>query len=228
MKQPLPRQIHLAIRSKLLDGTLRPGNRLDYKQIAKEMGVSTTPVREAVTQLASEGFVELVPRLGAVVRMMTRSMAIELYEVREAVESFAAMKAAERINARHLDQLGEQLETMQKLSDKASARADGRLAPRDLKQFLDADIFFHQTILLGSKNPALGRTVEESQLQCRIFFADRAVHTAPMLAVTCQQHQTILEALCKGDARRSSDAMRSHIRTSLDHAMEHLESGMKD
>lgn len=228
VKQPLPRQVHLAIRSKLLDGSLRPGSRLDYKQIAKEMGVSTTPVREAVTQLASEGFVQLFPRLGAVVRSMTRAVAIELYEVREAVESFAAMKAAERINQRHLDLLNEQLETMDRLNAKASARSDGRLTPKDLKQFLDADMSFHQTVMLGAKNPALARTVEESQLQCRIFFADRGVHNSPMLSVVCQQHRMILEALKKQNGERASAAMRSHIRTSLDHAMEHLEDALED
>ena len=227
VKQPLPRQIHLAIRSQLLDGTLRPGNRLDYKQIAKDMGVSTTPVREAVTQLASEGLVQLVPRLGAVVPSMTRAVAIELYEVREAVETFAALKAAERIHPRHLEQLKEQLETMERLCAKSSARTDRKLPPKELKQFLDADISFHQTILLGAKNPALARTVEESQVQCRIFFADRGVHTSERLSLACEQHQLILEALVRQDGKRASDAMRNHIRNSLDHAMEHLEGGLE-
>ncbi|RYD43013.1 MAG: GntR family transcriptional regulator, partial [Verrucomicrobiaceae bacterium] len=66
--QPLPKRVHLALRTQLLDGSLPPGSRLDYKQLALQLGVSTTPVREAVAQLATEGFVELIPRLGAVVR----------------------------------------------------------------------------------------------------------------------------------------------------------------
>ena len=76
------------IRSKLLDGSATPGSRLSYGPIGKEIGVSATPVREAVGQLASEGFVELVPQLGAIVRDLTRDEAVELYELREALESY--------------------------------------------------------------------------------------------------------------------------------------------
>ncbi len=66
------------LRQKLLDGSVPPGSRLSYGSIGREIGVSATPVREAVGQLASEGFVELVPQLGAVVRTLTREEAIEL------------------------------------------------------------------------------------------------------------------------------------------------------
>ena len=64
------------IRQKLLDGSVPPGSRLSYGTIGKEIGISATPVREAVGQLASEGFVELVPQLGAIVRELTREEAI--------------------------------------------------------------------------------------------------------------------------------------------------------
>ena len=227
MKQPLPRRVHAALRSKLLDGTLPPGTRLDYKQLAIELGVSTPPVREAVTQLASEGFVELVPRLGAVVRSLNQNSAREFYEVREAVETFAALKAAERLSPRHLELLRKHLETMQRLFAEVIARGATKLETPALYEFLDADLAFHKTILLGARNPALARTVEESHIQSRIFFADRGIHDTVRLRLACEQHAAILAALEQRDGHAASEAMREHIRTSLQFTLDHLEAALE-
>jgi DNA-binding GntR family transcriptional regulator len=223
MELPLPKRVHLTLRARLLDGSLLPGTRLDYKQLAIELGVSTTPVREAVTQLASEGFVELIPRLGAVVRSLTRNSAMEFYEVREAAETFAAMKAAERCSPRHLVVLQEQLGEMQRLLDETISRGDTCLEPSHLFAFLDADVAFHKTILLGSRNSALARTVEDSHIQSRIFYTDRGVHDTARVALACRQHGLILDALNKKDGFSAAEAMRSHIRTSLEITLDHLE-----
>ncbi len=227
MKQPLPQRVHLALRTRLLDGSLPPGTRLDYKQLSVELGVSTTPVREAVTQLAAEGFVELIPRLGAVVRSLTRNSAMEFYEVREAVETFAAMKAAERISDRHLEQLRRHLDTMQRMFDETTARESNRLESVDLFTFLDADIAFHKAILTGARNPALARTVEESHIQSRIFYADRGVHDTIRVSLACHQHRDILAALEKHDGPAAAEAMRVHIRASLEFTLEHLEATLE-
>lgn len=224
MKQPLPRQVHSVLRSKLLDGTLPPGSRLDYKLLAKELGVSTTPVREAATQLASEGFVELVPRLGAVVRSLNQTSAREFYEVREAVESFAAMKAAERLSPRHLEMLKTQLAVMSRHCRELENNGEGKLEAPNLHEFLDADLVFHKTILLGARNSALARTVEESHIQSRLFFADRGVHDLVRVRIATKQHADILAALEKRDGPGASEAMRFHIQTSLQFTLDHLET----
>lgn len=226
MKQPLPRRVHATLRSRLLDGTLLPGTRLDYKQLAQELGVSTTPVREAVTQLASEGFVELVPRLGAVVRSLNQNTAAELFEVREAIETFAAFKAAERLSSRHLDLLKQQMGVMQRLLEGFEEAGQLSLESTALDEFLDADLAFHKTILLAARNTALARTVEESQVQSRIFFADRGIHELDRLLMAYQQHTEIFTALEKRDGAAASEAMRRHIRTSLQLTLEHLENSV--
>ncbi len=227
MKQPLPRRVHADLRTKLLDGSLPPGSRLDYKQLAKELGVSTTPVREAVTQLASEGFVELVPRLGAVVRSLNQTSAREFYEVREAVETFAALKAAERFSPHHLELLRKRLEIMQRLYQEVLDRGDEKLDAPALHEFLDADLAFHKTILLGARNAALARTVEESHIQSRIFFADRGIHDLVRLRVACEQHAAIFAALENHDGPAASEAMRHHIQTSLHFTLDHLEAAIE-
>ncbi len=226
MKLPLPKRVHSDLRARLLDGSLPPGTRLDYKQLSKELGVSTTPVREAVTQLASEGFVELIPRLGAVVRSLTRNSAKEFYEVREAVETFAAMKAAERHSARHIETLKENQEAMEGLFAEARDSDAIKLSDVKLHAFLDADVAFHKAILLGARNPALARTVEESHIQSRIFYADRGVHDSARLSLACLQHGDILAAIERRDGAAAAEAMRTHIRTSLEFTLEHLEAAL--
>ncbi len=224
MKVPLPESVHKSIVNKILDGSLAPGTRLDYKQVAADLGVSTTPVREAVTRLASEGLVELVPRLGAVIRTLNQSSATELYEVREAVETFAAMKAAERISPRLLEVLQENLMDMGQIHEKLALARKSHNSPTNLRKFLDLDFGFHRTILFAARNQSLSRTVEESHLQSRIFFADRGIHDVHRIKLACNQHATILKALKQHDGQAASDAMREHIRASLAFTLGHMES----
>src|SRR6478735_10793417 len=121
----LPEKIYNHLRTKLLAGELPPGARLDYKKISAEMGVSTTPVREAMGKLASEGLVELVPRAGAIVRKLGAQEAVQLYGVREAIETYAAAKAAEKISEARLQQLEGLLTKMRGLITKAFAAGGG-------------------------------------------------------------------------------------------------------
>lgn len=224
VKQPLPRRIHAQLRTQLLDGSLPPGTRLDYKQLAIDLGVSTTPVREAVTRLASEGFLELIPRLGAVVRSLSHATAVEFYEVREAIETYACAKAAKRISPRLLAQLDEKLGVMKEVHVRFKTTGSQRLETSDLSLFLDSDLAFHQTILLGARNPSLAKTVEESQIQARIFFADRGLHDELRLSLACQQHENILAALKAGDSEKASSAMGEHVRQSMAFTLDYLDA----
>ncbi|MDF1852854.1 MAG: GntR family transcriptional regulator [Verrucomicrobiales bacterium] len=204
------------IRKKLLDGSVSPGSRLSYGVIGKEIGVSATPVREAVGQLASEGFVELVPQLGAVVRELSRDEAIELYELREALESFAAAHAAERISARQLAELNENLETssaiVRQVKDSGRQVADKATA----KQFHSLDLSFHMTVIEASRNRRMLKVVGDSHILTRVFQADRHEFSQEILEATQSEHAAIFEAIQSHDAAASHEAMRQHIRNSLD------------
>lgn len=224
MKEPLPKKVLAELRARMFQGSLPPGSRLDYSQLALELGVSTTPVREAVARLASEGIVELVPRFGAVVASLDPTKASEFYEVREAVESFAAMKAADRRSPRHLELLKRHLGIMQDLYQSVLDQKGESLTGPPLHDFLDADLAFHRTVLLAARNPALARTVDDCHIQSRILFADRGQHDLERLSMACQQHASILEALEQRDAEAASEAMRVHILTSLQFALDHMES----
>jgi len=204
------------IRQKLLDGSVPPGSRLSYGLIGKEIGVSATPVREAVGQLASEGFVELVPQLGAIVRELTREEAIELYELREALESFAARRAAERISDRLLGELHQNLlhsaEIVAKVRLSGKETADRTIA----NQFHTLDLAFHMTIIEASRNRRMLKVVGDSHILTRIFQADRHAFRLDILETTQAEHEAIAAAIRSRDGNAAHEAMQRHIRNSLD------------
>lgn len=204
------------IRKKLLDGSVAPGARLSYGSIGKEIGISATPVREAVGQLASEGFVELVPQLGAIVRELTRDEAIELYELREALESFAAGHAAERISARQLEEVKGHLTAAAALVKSVAAEGKKTADKATAKQFHSLDLAFHMTIIEASRNRRMLKVVGDSHILTRIFQAERHEFTLEIMQTTRQEHADIATAIESGDSRASHDAMRRHIRNSLD------------
>lgn len=204
------------IRRKLLDGSVPPGSRLSYGTIGKEIGVSATPVREAVGQLASEGFIDLVPQLGAVVRELTREEAIELYELREALESYAAAHAADRITGRLLAELRENLEKSLALVNQVKVAGQETADAEVANQFHGLDLAFHMTIIEASKNRRMLKVVGDSHILTRIFQADRHSFNLSILESTQSEHEAIAAAIESRDSEQSYEAMKNHIKNSLD------------
>ena len=203
------------IRRMLLEGEVVPGARLSYGSIGKEIGVSATPVREAVGQLASEGLIELVPQLGAVVRSLTREEAVELYETREALESYAAGKAALRIGAEALGELGKNLQASKELAGKVRKSKRETADRRTADRFHRLDLAFHMTIIEASGNRRMVKTVGDSHILTRIFDASRHGFEVEVLDTTLADHEAIYQALQKGSAARAQKAMATHIQNSL-------------
>jgi DNA-binding GntR family transcriptional regulator len=221
VKEPLPKKIHETIHSRLVNGSIAPGSRLDYKSLARELGVSTTPVREAVAKLAREGFVDLIPRLGAVVRSLCRDTAQQLYEVREALECFAAAKAAERMSAHHLLALKKHHTVMIEVI--ARHNGERHLPGEQVNRFTHSDQEFHQTIFSGTRNPSLAIALGDSRIQLRIFISFARANDCERLSLACEQHEQILDALEGRDSARASAAMSAHIRQSLQLTLAHLD-----
>lgn len=204
------------IRRKLLDGTVPPGSRLSYGTIGKEIGISATPVREAVGQLASEGFVELVPQLGAIVRELTREEAIELYELREAMESYAAARAAERISDRQMSDLKKNLKKSQELVEKVRKSGKDAASKTVANKFHALDLAFHMTIIEASRNRRMLKVVGDSHILTRIFQADRHRFRLDILEATQSEHSAIGNAIGSRDPGKAQEAMQRHIRNSLE------------
>jgi DNA-binding GntR family transcriptional regulator len=212
----------------LLDGSVTPGARLSYGTIGKEIGISATPVREAVGQLASEGFVELVPQLGAVVRELTRDEAIELYELREALESYAAARAAERIGDRQLSELRENLEQSRILTEEVRKSGKTKAGKAIAKKFHALDLSFHMTIIEASRNQRMLKVVGDSHILTRIFQADRHSFSQEILDATLSEHSAIESAVRKGDGSAAREAMQRHIRNSLELTLDETDGNSSD
>lgn len=211
------------LRSKLISGEYQPGTRLLYGPIGKQLGISATPVREAVGQLAKEGLIELIPQLGAVVRKIERQELIELYELREAFEPYAAAKAAERASELQLERINTQLELMIDLTEQVAEQARPIANKRTTQRFEQADFAFHMLIIAATGNQTLVRTAENSHVLTRVFSTPRHSYSVDVMNSTCDDHQQILTAIEAGNSREASKASLKHIQNGIRRTMDAFE-----
>lgn len=203
------------LRHKFLSGDFEPGQRLLYGPIGKEIGVSATPVREAAGQLANEGLVTLVPQLGAVVRKIDRDELTDIYEVRTAIEPFAAKLAAERSSAETTEQIGELLKQMELLASRQS-QAKRQFAGKALARKFDiSDYSFHMAVIGATENQTMIRTAGQSNLLTRVFGIRRHRYDADSMKLTCRDHRAIFKAIREGDGERAQQAALRHIQNGL-------------
>jgi DNA-binding GntR family transcriptional regulator len=203
------------LRKKLASGNLAPGSRISYGSIGREIGVSATPVREAAGQLASEGFVELVPRIGALVRQLSREEAVEMYEMREALESYAAAKAAERCSTRLIQEIDANLAKSRAIIKKVQ-QTKSRDVSLDLSRAFHAiDLDFHMLLIEASRNRQVLKVVGDSHVLTRIFEGSRARYRREIIERTQSEHEAIHSALRRRDSAEARCLMESHIRDSL-------------
>ena len=207
----LKQHAYQLIRNKLEGGDIRAGCRLSDDALAKEIGISRGPIREAISQLASEGLVEHRPRRGTFVREPSRREMEELCEVRSALESFAAAKAAMIASENQVAELKrlhqEVLATVQECRALPDQVADGGLTDR----FLAGDIQFHLHILQAADNQRLFDMVEDCKILIRVFAHMSVRHDLRLMTESAQQHASILEAICRRDSQAARDLMMSHI-----------------
>jgi DNA-binding GntR family transcriptional regulator len=212
----LPNKVYQYLRQGLLVGDFAPGARLDYRRIGHALGVSTTPVREAVSKLASEGLVTLVPRAGAVVRVLDEEETSQLYAVREAIETYAAGKAAARISPNGLMQLEQFLVQMRTLIARSAGKDRPGLRSDSLLEFVQADLSFHMTIIEAAGNPRLTKLAGESHAHSRIFGLERFTHTPELLREADAVHTQIFSAMKTRDAAQARQFTAQHIQRSLE------------
>lgn len=227
-KSPAPsvsmrQQAYQHIQRKILCGELPAGHVVSENTLAKEIGMSRTPVREAIRHLEQEGVLTQVPRYGTVVRQLSRRDLLELYELREALEPFAVAQAAGRVRP-------EDLRLLEKLCDEIKAIATELEASQQLvpdaammKRLLSADLGFHLVLLRSSGNRRMMKIVGDSRLLTGIFGTPRQTHHLEVLQETYRFHLRILKAVRSGDAEKAQEAMLAHIRASRDEALAHFD-----
>ncbi len=196
----LRRKAYNHIHAKILSGDLPNGHQVSELSLAREIGISRTPVREAVQQLQREGLVEQLPRLGTIVRTPERRDIVELYELREALEPFAVGLAARRAPRSEFPTLEKLCAEMDGIGEELRESGMTSLDPNRLERFLTADMAFHVMLLRASGNHRMMRIVADSRVLLRIFSARRQEHNLAVLRETYQFHSRVLDAIKIGDA----------------------------
>ncbi len=183
----------------ILEGTLEPGARLDEASLAERFGVSRTPVREALRQLATSGLIIVRPRRGAVVATATGEQLKALFIAMGEVEATCARLCALSMTPLERRALGALSERM------------GALARRgDHAAYLDANQMFHTAIYRGSHNPVLEEFA--TSLRRRLAPFRRAQFRTPgRLKKSHEEHAVVVAAIIKGDATTAHAAMIHHV-----------------
>ncbi|MEX2562663.1 MAG: GntR family transcriptional regulator [Nitriliruptoraceae bacterium] len=191
-----------AIREAILAGDLVPGSRLPEVELSSRIGVSRTPVREALRRLAAEGMVDFLPNRGAHVASWTESQLEEIFELRGLLEGHAASRSATRISAEELAQLSRLADAMEATAEERSDSASFEIAQLNNE--------FHQLILGASGSRHL-ETATLSIVQIALVHQTFARYTPRALERSFAHHRELIDALTAGDADWARSVMQSHI-----------------
>jgi DNA-binding GntR family transcriptional regulator len=199
------------IRDWILNGTLRPGERLHQDQLAAALGVSRMPVREAIRQLSAEGLVQVFPHRGAFVSSLDPDEIRELYEVRAALEGLAVYHAVARLTPADLDALRQLLARLQ-AAEQAGADEDT----------IELDRRFHDRLMAPAAMPYLRELIEQARRRSEAF---RRAHTYVIpghSAHSNDEHAGILDAVIRGDAERAMALIQAHLRNAAAHLISYF------
>jgi DNA-binding GntR family transcriptional regulator len=195
----------------IIEGRLRPGERIIAEDLAEQFGISRIPVRESLRALGAAGWVEIRARRGVYVRNWSRNELEELFEVRVLLESEAARLAALRRTDGQLRTMRDNLERF----ERATALTDAE-APEVNRQF-------HQLVADAAANPVLADLVHRVGKRVKWYFATVTVTRS---GESASEHRQIVGAIERHDASRAASLMRAHVgrtRAAVAHVLEDLE-----
>lgn len=196
---PLRDVVFNTLRQAILTGELKPGERLMEVQLASRLGVSRTPIREAIRKLELEGLVTMVPRRGAEVAQITEKSMNDVLEVRRAMDALCVELACERITEEELVQL-----------KAACGQFEQAVRTRDVKKIAQADVELHDIILQATGNKRLIQLVNNlSEQMYRYRFEYIKDHSQHERLV--EEHRIIYESLVNKDKERACEAAKLHI-----------------
>jgi len=194
-------QVYLALREAIISAALTPGQKLSENELSGELGVSRTPVREALARLREERLLATVPQLGTFVTLISPAAVADAEFVREALECAAVARAATNVSTATLEELQWNLAAQEQACATASERSFDRL---------DEDL--HHRLCDAS-----GHTIAWSLSRRANGHLDRirrlSLPDAEYMSEMLSQHRTIVAAVAQGDGEAAEAAMRSHLRT---------------
>ena len=211
--QSLSRIAYDALKKAILEGRLRPGQVYNEMALARELGISRTPVREALLELSTLGFVRFLPRRGVMVNEFTEHDIIEIFEIRKAIETLAIEKACS-------------VRTQEDLARVRTLITEQRVACEngDKLAYMEADRMFHVLLSQLAENKRIVLIVENM----REMFHAMGLSTlckAGRMETVIKEHQLIYEAIVLRQPHKAKVAMCSHLKKSQLAAIESLKLG---
>jgi DNA-binding GntR family transcriptional regulator len=207
-------QAYAALRQAIMDADIyarREEIRLDERQLSQALGVSRTPIREAMTLLEQEGFLRTLPRRGVFIVRKTKKQIIEMIEMWAALESMAARLAT--VNASD-----EGIAGLRKLFDEFVSSAPGE----HIHEYSDANIAFHQAIIGLSGSHLMGKTIENLFIHVRAI-RRMTISQSDRAARSIVDHMNIIEALERRDTELAERLVRQHSLDLAAHIEKHCD-----
>ena len=199
-KHNLGSRVYYRLREDILNGKYPPGDALRESHISQELGVSRTPVREAIRQLELEGLISVYPHRGAVVTGISEKDIRDIYVIRSHLEGMAALWAAENISNEQFQELKDIVELM-----------DFYTSRHSLEKLVGLDSRFHQVIYEASASNPLHHVLSSFH-----YFVQRArsasLSTPGRAELVVLEHKAILDALAAGDGPRAQRCINEHVK----------------
>jgi DNA-binding GntR family transcriptional regulator len=210
--RPLSADAYEALREAILTGRLAPGERLVEAEVARQMGVSRAPIREAIRKLERDGLVEYIPRRGTVVVKLSPEEVRDAYYLRAHLEAYAIRRAAVRITDEDLAALEDLIARMRECA-----------THEDLHGLIAADVAFHARICQASGSARLYRLWDSLNPHCWTLLTSLKVAGYTLLQIA-ERHQPVLAALKARDPDRAEAEIRRHITELADNVLAHLDA----
>lgn len=213
--RPLPARralvddVYDAVLGLLMDRVIEPGARVNIDAVARDLDVSPTPVREALTRLESEGLVAKRALKGYVAAPLLDEAGLrDLYDMRELLEPEAARRASTHLDDDTESELAESVVQM-----RAASAPDEDESFRNYRRFIDEDLHFHHLIAEHAQSPLLSEAIVRLRSHMHLY---RLNFRHDFEDDTVNEHEGILDALRRRDADAAAEAMRAHIENSYD------------
>lgn len=196
------------IREEILNNKYRVGEKIVEAKLAEELGVSRTPVREALKQLELDGLVENIPNRGVIVKGITSQDIADIYTIRMEIEGIAAKWCVERMDDTHIDTLKEIFELMEFYTFK-----------KDVEKCFELNTKFHETIYMATKSRYLEHVLKDFQ----IFMKATRIKSLKMegrMEDSLEEHKLILESIINKDVELAIERIKKHINNSRQNVYE--------
>ena len=196
---PLRDVVFNTLRQAILRGELKPGERLMEIQLANKLGVSRTPIREAIRKLELEGLVLMIPRKGAEVAEITEKNMRDVLEVRKALEELAVQLACDKITKEEIEEMKKAAEDFKKI-----------LKSKDITEIAEADVRFHDIIYMATDNQKLIQllnNLREQMYRYRVEYLKEG-ETRDVLV---KEHEELTKAIRERDVERAKQLSFQHI-----------------